>query len=323
MPVLDFKEIAAAGTGTGHQDAFEQFTREFLGFLGFDIEVGPARGPDLGRDLVVLEDRKGVAGLTRVRWLVSCKHKAHSGEAVGISDEQNVLDRVRAHGCSGFLGVYSTIASEPMAEILRRHTRESGIEARTFDGEEIERLLLTHVGDAGLAIARRWFPRSMASWSRPALTSTDIMVEEVPLLCDNCGTDLLHPVSGIYVQLTRYERGRQASAPESILGFFTSCKGPCDRTLVASLRARHPGVTVIDGWEDIDDMCIPTVFLVRLLAFMNGFHRGDRWDPEAYRKFRAMILALFPLVSRGLGPEDRTRVRGLLSIPGAIGGLGE
>lgn len=78
MPQLDFKEIPQANLANGKQDTFEMFAREFLELVGYKVLSGPDRGSDLGRDLIVLETRSGVGGETYVRWLVSCKHKAHS-----------------------------------------------------------------------------------------------------------------------------------------------------------------------------------------------------------------------------------------------------
>jgi len=86
MPVIDFKEIAVATSGA-QRDQFELFAREFLDGQGFKIVIGPDRGPDAGRDLVVEEIRTGIAGETRLKWLVSCKHKAHSGASVTPEDE--------------------------------------------------------------------------------------------------------------------------------------------------------------------------------------------------------------------------------------------
>lgn len=81
MPILDFKEIPSSSSGAA-RDQFELFAREFLDLVGFKIVTGPDRGADAGRDLIVEEIRAGVVGETRVRWLVSCKHKAHSGGSV-------------------------------------------------------------------------------------------------------------------------------------------------------------------------------------------------------------------------------------------------
>src|SRR5207248_3034358 len=81
MPVLHFTEIASPASGA-ERDNFEMFACEFLECLGFRTIIGHDRGPDAGRDLIVEEVRTGIAGETRVKWLVSCKHKAHSGASV-------------------------------------------------------------------------------------------------------------------------------------------------------------------------------------------------------------------------------------------------
>lgn len=82
MPVLDFKEIPEAHKATGLQDTFELFSRDFLAFLGYKIISDPDRGADGGVDIIAEEKRTGVGGETIIRWLVSCKHKAHSGNSV-------------------------------------------------------------------------------------------------------------------------------------------------------------------------------------------------------------------------------------------------
>src|SRR5262245_473324 len=109
MPILDFKEIPAPNIATGSQDTFELFARDFLEFIGYRVLIGPDRGSDRGRDLIVLETRGGVGGETLINWLVSCKHKAHSGRSVTLIDEQDISDRVQTHSCDGFLGFYSTL----------------------------------------------------------------------------------------------------------------------------------------------------------------------------------------------------------------------
>lgn len=117
MPILDFREIPLSTHGP-ERDQFELFACEFLDSKGFRILVGPDRGPDAGRDLVVEEIRTGLLGETRVRWLVSCKHNAHSGDSVTSDDERDIHDRVRTHRCQGFLGFYSTIPSSGLAAKL-------------------------------------------------------------------------------------------------------------------------------------------------------------------------------------------------------------
>jgi hypothetical protein len=156
MPIFDFKEIPIATAGAD-RDQFELFAREFLDSIGFKIVVGPDRGPEAGRDLIVEEVRTGVVGETRVKWLVSCKHHAHSGTSVGVQDEQDIHDRVRTHDCSGFLAFYSTVPSSGLAAKLNAPGLPFGVEI--FDQERIEKQLLT---PSGLTLAQRFFPSSFA-----------------------------------------------------------------------------------------------------------------------------------------------------------------
>src|ERR1019366_6122060 len=111
MPVLDFSEIPEAHLASGKQDSFELFAADVLSYIGYEIVRRPGRGADLGKDLLVLETRTGIGGETRIPWLVSCKHKAHSGKAVGLDDELNITERVEGHACGGFIAFYSTLPS--------------------------------------------------------------------------------------------------------------------------------------------------------------------------------------------------------------------
>ncbi len=99
-PFIDYTELTSDG------DQWEAFTRDFLVDEGFTIDSPPNRGADGGKDLIVTENLKGLAGRYLFRWLVSCKHNASSGKAVSEQDEPNVLERVRSHACDGFIGVY-------------------------------------------------------------------------------------------------------------------------------------------------------------------------------------------------------------------------
>jgi hypothetical protein len=165
MPQLDFKEIPQANLASGEQDTFELFARDFLHLFGYEILSDPDRGNDLGRDLILLERRTGVGGETQIKWLVSCKHKAHSGQSVGLSDEQDISDRVRSHGCTGFVGFYSTLPASSLNRKLEGIKNDSpGFEFQTFDREKIERILLST--GLGQGLAQRYFPTSYGKWSK-------------------------------------------------------------------------------------------------------------------------------------------------------------
>ena len=117
MPVLDFKEIAEA-KGSSDPDSFELFARDFLKHLGFKTISHPNRGQDEGSDLIVEELRTGPGGETTIRWLVSCKHYAHSGRSVKPGDEPNIRERVETQNANGFMGFYSTLASSGLGKLL-------------------------------------------------------------------------------------------------------------------------------------------------------------------------------------------------------------
>jgi hypothetical protein len=113
------------------------FASEFLELTGYRITSGPDRGADQGRDLVAEETRFGIGGTTTIRWLVSCKHHAHSGKAVGVDDELNILERVRAHDCTGFIGFYSTIATAGLTARLEALRKSADLDFNLFNRARI------------------------------------------------------------------------------------------------------------------------------------------------------------------------------------------
>jgi hypothetical protein len=159
MAALDLTEIPSAQGGP-ERDRFELFAREFLFAEGFKIVEHPDRGADGGRDIIVEEERLGPGGTNVVRWLVSCKHKAHSGASVGPSDEQNVRDRLGTHRCHGFIAFYSTLPSSGLAQTLS--ALPPSHEYLQLDGEAIERKLLD--SSRGRVLAARYTPRSFNRW---------------------------------------------------------------------------------------------------------------------------------------------------------------
>jgi hypothetical protein len=310
MPVINFKEIPAASGGAS-QDQFELFAREFLDLIGFRIVVGPDRGPDAGRDLVVEEMRTGVAGETRVRWLVSCKHKAHSGNSVTPEDEADIHDRVRTHGCSGFLGFYSTVPSSGLAAKL--NAPDLGFEVKVFDQEKIEKQLLTQ---KGVALARRFFPISFGTWQRDHPSPAKIFRDEPELKCFNCGNSLLRPKPhGIVVA---WESVPDPRIPRRTEHLYWCCKGQCDREL--SSKYRRTGI--VDGWEDIPDLIAPIAFIRWVMTIFNEFHSNMTYSDDAFKNVKTFLLNLFPLVARDMTEEEKKRIENLSLIPPEFGGWG-
>ena len=59
MGIIDFKEIPAGNVGDGKQDTFELFARDFFSLQDCKIVEEPDRGPDGGRDFIIIEHRAG------------------------------------------------------------------------------------------------------------------------------------------------------------------------------------------------------------------------------------------------------------------------
>lgn len=173
MAILDFTEIPQANQATGRQDDFELFCRDFLEYLGYRIISEPDRGQDDGIDILVEEKRVGIGGETTMRWLVSCKHYAHSnsgkGKSVGVDDEANLTDRIVANKCDGLIGFYSTITSSGLTdriEALPQNPNKLVKEVQIFHRGKIENDLFKK--PEGIIIAKRYFPISMQKWKEDA-----------------------------------------------------------------------------------------------------------------------------------------------------------
>lgn len=313
MPAFDFKEIPTPAHGDT-RDLFELFAREFLELIGLKVVVGPDRGTDAGRDLVVEERRAGVAGETRIKWLVSCKHKAHSGTAVSPSDEADIHDRVRTHNCDGFMTLYSTV---PSAGLAAKLNAKLPFEVQVYDPEKIERHLLSS-GQNGLALAKRFFPASLARWNKEHPKPAKLFKQEPELLCAYCNKSLLKPEPhGIVVVWTTMARN-ESGTKERTEYVYWCCKGECDKALGTKHRRRE----LIDGWEDIPDLINPTAYIRWAMAVINQLHQGMNYSDEALEHMKKFLLNLFPLVSRDMTTDEQARLRSLSAIPSYLGGWG-
>jgi hypothetical protein len=169
MGIIDFREIVSAKAdhasvlnapiGTSAlPDDFETFCLEFFTSLrGMTIFEQIARGADNGIDLGVEETR---ADGSRIRWLVSCKHKAHSNAAVTEDEEKNILERLYKWECDGFIPFYT---SSPSAKV------KSNIEGVAKAGKRVDwhlkdRIERELLGSAeGVRMAARYFPKSLVN----------------------------------------------------------------------------------------------------------------------------------------------------------------
>ena len=162
--IIDFKEIPQANITNGNQDKFELFARDFLEMLGYEIIESPNRGADGKKDLIISENLKGIDGKTKekIKWLVSCKHYAHSGNSVRDIDEPDISDRVKNHKCQGFIAFYSTLPQSALSNKLNNFQSDFKIEV--FDGEKIEGRIIGNMKMENIFL--RYFPNSYENYKK-------------------------------------------------------------------------------------------------------------------------------------------------------------
>jgi len=317
VSVLDFKEIPQANLATGDQDRFELFARDFLVYKGFEVLENPSRGSDGGKDMIVRERRTGLAGSTEIKWLVSCKHFAHRGKSVGVDDENNIVERVLQHKCDGFLGVYSTICSAGLSDRLVE--LQSQFETYRYDCASIEGSLLAT--PEGIQLANRYFPESMR---KAGPVPAKVFGDEPHLECEECGRDLLTTTQqdAIYVvwRDTKFEDGEIVR--DDVVDVYFSCKRQCDRILKVKMREKHSPRRLIDSWDDIPDMFVPTVYLAKVMAFLNSLQSKTVYSEEAFDKIKRLLICTFPRVCRHPNASDEANLERLKRIPSYLGGMG-
>lgn len=298
--ILDFKEIPKANQGGGLQDTFELFSRDFLQYMGYRIIADPDRGADGKKDLIVDEVVKGITSEYTIRWLVSCKHYAHSGSSVCDTDEINIQERLKQHRCQGFMGIYSTLPSSSLSGMLM------GVEnAVVFDHEKIEGLLLRD--SEGQHLAARYFPISFANFRIENPVPAKLFADSKSINCEVCGADLLNgSVSGNYITLIPDDEHNEVNQIKEI---HFVCKGACDHTLREEYRFKYR-----DAWEDIDDLKNPTLWIKLLMAFINGIYVKQDLSEEAFKTMKKMFIRTFPYVARNLTSKEKEHVRDLIQF---------
>jgi len=183
---VDFCEIPIDSRNGKLADTFELFAREFFSAIGFRIIEAPARGPDLGRDLVVEELLVGKFVNEPKRWIVSAKHYAHSGNAVRESDEIDPKGRVDSAAAAGFIAFYSTL---PTTGLRNRLTGLPTVQVEIFDSGRIAQYLLTRFELS--SVFQQYFAKS---WRRlHPMTERDLIA--------SAETDPMRPDSHVVIEL--------------------------------------------------------------------------------------------------------------------------
>ena len=151
--MIDFTELPEDGT------AFEQLIRELLVIADLSPQW-TGKGQDQGRDLIAEEEATGPLGRFRRRWLVQCKHNAHSARSVSRDEIGSVIDDCAQASAAGYLLACSTHPSSSTVQKLDEISRDrSGrLVTAVWDSVEIEKRLSE---PRGFALAHIFFPQSM------------------------------------------------------------------------------------------------------------------------------------------------------------------
>lgn len=149
--MLDFKELSEDGND------FELLVREILYNRGLEV-YWSGKGADGGKDLLCIETNNSNFRNTSKRWLIQCKHKAHSGNAVGRSDLDNIVDSCAEHGTTGYLLVCSTYPSSGVVKRMEEIQNNNKITTQFWDYRTLEKEILK---PHNWGIANMFFPNSM------------------------------------------------------------------------------------------------------------------------------------------------------------------
>lgn len=133
--MIDFKELPQDGI------RFEQVIRDLLVLEGFEVHWTGV-GPDHGRDLIVVEKLSGKLSEYKKKWLISCKHTAHSGKSVGRDQAGNITEDCNAIKAEGYILACSTQPSSSLVTRLEEIAKSQNITTIFWDSIEIEKRLL-------------------------------------------------------------------------------------------------------------------------------------------------------------------------------------
>ncbi len=305
---VDFKEIKEG-------ENWEFFARDYLAKLGFVVEIGPGRGHDHGKDLLITEQMNGKIITKKFTWLVSCKHNAISNKSVGVNEENNILERISEHAADGFMGFYSTLASSSLIDRLKTLVKEQKLAAfEIIDKGKIEAKFYRE----GLSdLAGRYFPKSYKH-IKPIQA---IWREYEPLECEACGEvilikEILTPRQAIIVYAKKSSvycsQEKMSENYKNIHNVYTVCKGKCDQQLNEWLREQGYFTT----WIDIGDLCNPILFMQSIVSYMNSIRSNDKiFTDEAHEKIKGIYIIMAQRILREATVEDQedARRRGVIN----------
>ncbi|MCG3667858.1 restriction endonuclease [Aliarcobacter butzleri] len=132
--MIDFKELSTSGI------QFELLIREIFIKLNYEVQWSGV-GPDRGKDLIAIEESNSIIGKTKNKWLIQCKHNAHSGKSIGLEDIGDFVSACRDHDVTHYLIVCSTQLSSSLMERIESISTKQKITIQYWDATKIEKIL--------------------------------------------------------------------------------------------------------------------------------------------------------------------------------------
>lgn len=296
--MIDFTEIPDG-------DSWEVFCRDYLVALGLVVEIPPAKGPDGGLDLLVREQLRGSLASRQFTWLVSCKHYATSGKAVGTTDEINIVDRLAQHRADGFIGFYSTMASAALVKRLKELRDDGRIEAfEVYDSTRIQNGF-HNVGLSGVLLQH--LPNSHTSL-RPI---HPLLGKYEPLTCEVCNKDLLKESVWGTTRGNIIFATHQKDETSTVESVHFVCKGECDEKMEHFLQSRD----FVIGWDDISDYCNPLIFIRRVTGYINQMRDAPTsYSKSAHDKLIEFYITMSQRTLRQTNDEDRDALKRVMEL---------
>ena len=134
---IDFKRLSKDG------EDFELLCRDLLESFGAKIISAPSRGPDQKKDLIVeLESKDNIGTCESVRYLVQCKHKAHSGKSVYETELGDFRSACLSHNVQGYFLITTTIPSTTVNSNLEVVNLKGELKTIIWDGRQVEQKII-------------------------------------------------------------------------------------------------------------------------------------------------------------------------------------
>ena len=161
----------------------------------------------------------------------------------------------------------------------------------------------------GHRIACRYFPNSFRQYQLENPTPAKIFDGDSELICECCVKNLLLESEHLNYVLLKEEDFENGSYQERYKDMYFACRGNCDKTIKRLYQEKG----LYDSeWDSIDELCNPSIWISKIMAFLNGIQHKHNLDNIAFEKMKKLFINTYPYVARHLTQKERERVKTLL-----------